>query len=476
MKGGRRRFLLRGGALAASAAAGAGPAAPAGAQLGVARADMPSNSVSLEVLSEPGGGEVVTRLPQDAQVRVMGERPAPDGTPWSAVRLWGAVDGWVPSGQLAYSPAPPKPVGAPAAQPWQPPVPPPQGPFPLHAHGGIRVAADVAAEVDGPAIGRVAADTPVNVTAYATDNRMRAWVRLEAAPGAPAGGWALADRFMPATPDPLSATSGGRPLAERVRGAGMWFTYDVLRQTPTRHIIAAARANGFSFLAPEVGTSRRGYWAQEQYDALLPAAHDAGLKVIPWVYCWLADIPGDLELALRSLFHVAPSGDRPDGLGVDLEENLQEAPNRAFGQLLRALAGPEQLLIAITYQPQIASGRQTPFPALAESFNVLAPMAYWHARPIAYTEQDAYDYVSESARLVRQRVGRPDLPVAVIGQTFDWFSRNEIGPHNPSGAEVRGALRAARESGALGIGFFNWFSTTPEEWDAIAESRHLWAD
>ena len=461
----RRRRMLR---IAGTAAAGLGTIAGqrfATAQVAIARADLPTNGQSLEVLSEPGGGEVVTRLPQDAQVRVTGQRVAPDGTPWSALRLWNAVEGWVPSAQLAYTPAPLKPPATgPAPPPWRPEVPPPQGPFTLHAHGGIRLAADVAGEVDGPAIGRVAADTPVNVTAYATDDRTRAWVLLDSAPGAPRGGWVLADRFMPDTPDPLTATH----LTERARGTGMWFTHDVLRQTPTRHVIAAARANGFSFLAPQVGTSRRGYWAREEYDALLPAAHDAGLKVIPWVYCWLTDIPDDLELSLRALLHVAPSGDRPDWLGVDLEENLQEAPNRAFGQLLRALAGPESLLIAITYQPQIASGRMTPFPALAESFNVLAPMAYWHARPIAYTEQDAYDYVADAVQLVRQRIGRPDAPIAIVGQTFDWFSRNEIGPHNPTGAEVRGAIRGARDAGALGTGFFNWFSTTPEAWDAMA--------
>jgi hypothetical protein len=392
------------------------------------------------------------------------------------LRLWNAVDGWAPSTQLAYSVAPLKPPASGSAPPpWRPPVPPAQGPFPLHAHGGIRLAVDVAAVVDGPVIGRVTADTPVNISAYATDDRTRAWVRLEPAPGAPAGGWALAERFMPATPDPLTAMAGGRPLSDRVQGTGMWFTYDTLRQTPVKHLIAAARANGMSFLAPEVGTSRRGYWAREDYDALLPAAHDAGLNVIPWVYCWLADVPGDLDLALTALLHVSPSGDRPDGVAVDLEENLQEAPNRSFGQLLRALAGPEALLIAITYQPQIASGRATPYAALAESFNVLAPMSYWHARPIVYTEQDAYDYVGESVRLVRQRIGRTDAPVAVIGQTFDWFSRNEIGGNNPSGEEMRGAMRGAKDAGALGIGFFNWFSTTPEEWDAIAAGSHLWS-
>src|SRR5437870_1517997 len=89
----------------------------------------------------------------------------------------------------------------------------------------------------------------------------------------------------------------------------------------------------------------------------------------------------------------------------------------------------------------------------AETYDVIAPMSYWHARPIAYRYQDAYDYVADSVRLIRERVGRADLPVAVIGQTFDWFSRNEIGPGNPTGEEVRGAMQAARDNGAAGIGF-----------------------
>jgi hypothetical protein len=28
-------------------------------------------------------------------------------------------------------------------------------------------------------------------------------------------------------------------------------------------------------------------------------------------------------------------------------------------------------------------------------------------------------------------------------------------------------MQAAHDTGTLGIGFFNWFSTTPEEWDAV---------
>jgi hypothetical protein len=325
---------------------------------------------------------------------------------------------------------------------------------------------DYAAAPAGPATGQVPAAAALLIGAWATDARGRAWYQFASADGGHRG-WVLASAVALDTPDPLVAASGGRPLSHSVAGKGMWFTYDVLRETPVQHIVAAATANGFSFLAPQVGTSRRGYWAGPELDALLPAAHAAGLKVIPWVYVWLVDLPGDLELAARAARHVAPSGDRVDGLGVDVEENLDEDAVRAYGQVLRATVGPDTLLIAITYQPQIASGRRTPFPALAESFNVIAPMSYWHTRNVRHTYQDAYGYVVESVRLIRERVGRRDVPVAILGQTFDWFSRNEIGPGNPSGDEIRGALQAARDAGALGIGFFNWFSSTPEEWDAI---------
>jgi hypothetical protein len=220
-------------------------------------------------------------------------------------------------------------------------------------------------------------------------------------------------------------------------------------------------------LAPQVGTSRQGYWAGKELDALLAAAHGAGLRVIPWVYTWLSDLPADLDLAVRAARHVTPGGDSPDGIGVDIEENLDEPAVRAFGQLLRASVGPGRLLVALTFQPQHPQGQRTPFGAIAESFDVVAPMSYWHLRDAPYSEGAAYAYVAESVRLIRERTGRPDLPVAVLGQTFDWFTRNDIGAGNPTADELRGAMQGARDAGALGIGFFNWFSTTPEEWAAI---------
>src|SRR5207249_2890031 len=115
----------------------------------------------------------------------------------------------------------------------------------------------------GPAAGRVPQGTSVSVTAWATDSQGRAWFQFQGADGV---AWALAAALRLELPPPAAARD---PRLNVVSGKGMWFTYDTLRETPAANLVAAARANGFSFLAPEVGTSRRGYWAGADLDALL---------------------------------------------------------------------------------------------------------------------------------------------------------------------------------------------------------------
>jgi hypothetical protein len=446
-------------------AAGLAPLRERAAPPRLARANPPRGQADVPVYAGAGDAAPVTRLPLDAQVRVTGEVRQDNGAAWYAVRLWNALDGFVAADTVAFTAAPGRSESGGGGAPWRPPQPPAQGPFPVSFDARAAAESAFAGEPDGPQTGTLAAREALRVAAWATDAQGHVWYRFVSGDRS---GWTLAQSIFAVTPDPLTATDAGRPLAAAVSGKGMWFTYDVLRQTPVQQLIAAAQANGLAFLAPEVGTSRSGYWARGELDALLSAAHAAGLKVIPWVYPWMADLPADLDLAVRAATHVAPSGDRVDGLGVDVEENLDEATNRAYGQLLRAAVGPRLPLIAITFQPQIAAGQRTPYAALAESYNVIAPMSYWHGRPVRYSSQDAYAYVAESIRAIRARIGRSDVPIAVLGQTFDWFSRNQIGAGSPSGEEIRGSLQAARDLGALGIGYFNWFHTTPDEWDAIA--------
>jgi len=56
----------------------------------------------------------------------------------------------------------------------------------------------------------------------------------------------------------------------------------------------------------------------------------------------------------------------------------------------------------------------------------------------------------------------------VIGQSYDSFGRDGTGPNNPTGAEVATMLQAAKQAGAVGVSLFQWGTTTPAEWNALA--------
>ncbi|MDQ3703412.1 MAG: hypothetical protein M3442_21210, partial [Chloroflexota bacterium] len=153
-------------------AAGLGAARARATPPSTARGDRGASADRIAVHVTPGGTQLVTRLPQDAQVRVAGEQRGADGEVWYAVRLWNAIDGFVSRDALAFTPAPLKSAGAGAA-PWKPAQPPPQGPFPLHSRGQMRVAGELAAAPNGSATGSLAAGTPVRLVAWATDAQGR---------------------------------------------------------------------------------------------------------------------------------------------------------------------------------------------------------------------------------------------------------------------------------------------------------------
>ncbi len=55
------------------------------------------------------------------------------------------------------------------------------------------------------------------------------------------------------------------------------------------------------------------------------------------------------------------------------------------------------------------------------------------------------------------------MPVAVIGQMFDAFAADSI-QNTPGAAEIVACAAAARDSGSLGLSFFEWRHATSEEW------------
>jgi hypothetical protein len=244
----------------------------------------------------------------------------------------------------------------------------------------------------------------------------------------------------------------------------MWFTYRLLQVSSPAYIVRAAVQQGLTTLYVEVASSRAGFYGASGLAALLPVAHQAGVHVIAWIYPYLADIPGDVAMTVAAARYRAPSGDRPDGVLADLEENMREADVRAYSQVTRALLRGNQPMGIATFPPQQGPGKSYPFRTVARSWDVIVPMDYWHTQHRAYSEAESYDFVARSITLIRAASGNPRQAVAPLGQAYNKW---EDGVDSPSAAEIRGAMRAARDGGAIGVSFFEWNHATPEQWGAI---------
>ena len=189
-----------------------------------------------------------------------------------------------------------------------------------------------------------------------------------------------------------------------------------------------------------------------------------------WVYPFLKDTTADVNLTIQAARYTTPDGHRADALAADVEENMGVEEVGAYSQLVRAMLGDDYPLVVATYPPEMAQGRTYPFALVARSWNVIAPMDYYHRPGRPYGPDEAYRYLARSIELIRERAGRP-VAVAPIGQAYGMSWPNETGPTNPSGEETAAMLRAAREGGAHGISFFEWAHATAPQWREIAAFR-----
>jgi hypothetical protein len=326
--------------------------------------------------------------------------------------------------------------------------------MPLHAtvvtigRATLRSAADASARP----VRAIAAGTVLTITRWATDSRGRAWYGTRA----PAGAWIDAEQVQ------LAAGLSTAAL-DPVYGVGMWLTPAVLNIASAQSIVTAAVESHVTHLYVEVAGSNGVYGAQV-LEHLLPVAHRAHIAVLAWVYPYLDDVPKDVAIALRAARFVATTGDRPDGIAADVEQNMEEPYVRAYSQVLRASLGPRALMIIAVYPPQSYWGERFPYSVAMQSWDVAAPMDYWDVGRTRVSESAAYDYIAASITGIRAATLDPVTPVEPVGQMFDVFGD---GRHSPTNAEVRGAIRAAQAGNTTGISFFEWNHATPGEWDAL---------
>jgi hypothetical protein len=424
-------------------------------------------------------GYVVWRLYEGSQVVVTGEAIAAEDTLWRPVRIWNSEDGWLEADALSFEPFPPPappargsaaPAPGPAAPPSGPcqPKPEPRAPesLPLRAPATVTRTAALTTS-DGSAAGSLSAGTSAVADGWSVGEDGLARYHVTAGGRA---GWAPPGMVALQAADPVGRTVGDHAITAPIHGKGLWYVLDSREHgtAPATRVARAARSAGLSHLYVEVATSRGGFWGARWLDALLPAARQVGVRVIGSVYVCLDDLPADLALSLEVARYRTPDGLMLDGLTADVEETLVAENVRAYGELLRHAVGDDYLLVATTYPPESWYAPRYPWPALAASWNAVAPMAYWRQMESrAFTAEEVYTYTRRNLAKTRELVGRPDLPVEMLGQLFQMGAPRLLGPDPPTAAEITAAARAARDAGAVGISYFDWTRATPAHWQAL---------
>ncbi len=254
-----------------------------------------------------------------------------------------------------------------------------------------------------------------------------------------------------------------------VSGKGMWVRYADITTLGAAAIVQQAKADGITHLYVWVGSTYNndGFMGGPLLAAILPLAHRDHISVIAWIYDTLYNPAADLQLAQEAYSYTAPSGDRVDGLALDLETDSTMTPGIVgpFAQQLRQMVGPSYPLIAVTYPPQFRPNY--PFATLAQTFNAIAPMDYWHVNMRPYTGAEVESFVTTSINELRQDTGQPSLPISVIVQGYDVFASGGQGAQSPTAAEIQGAVDGARTDGAIGVSLYEWRTATPAEWQAF---------
>lgn len=394
----------------------------------------------------------ITTVPAETQLELLGRWSA-----WSHVRVWSTTSGWTQSRDLVHGPA------------WHSTshyLPPSLSPSSLHASGvrkiSVRATADspltLMSGPNGPVIGSLPARSRFTVDSWQEDGSGLVWYHARQ-------GWTQAGtiRFT-------STRALGN--AHAVAGKGMWLTEGTVADSDPAALAAAACKLGLTHVYVEFADSPLGLYGTKGINGLLAAAHHEHISVIAWVYPYLRDVASDVALTRKVAAYRSESGLRFDGIAVDLEDNIHAWNVRAYSQLVRLYLGPHALIVGVVWNPQAFP--HYPFRAVAESDDALTPMDYWHDRKgttgwaypsLPYGFAYAEKFAQESIAGIRAASGDQRIPIAPIGQMFDNFGRDELGPDAPTPAEISGFLRGC--AGAWGVSFFQWMTATPPEWSVF---------
>ena len=206
-----------------------------------------------------------------------------------------------------------------------------------------------------------------------------------------------------------------------------------------------------------------------QLSGLIEAAHARDITVVAWYLPALTNPARDLRRALAAVHFVSDDGDGFDSFALDIESSaVPDAVERsrrllALSARLRTAVGPDYALGAIIPSPV---GMKLlprywpgfPYAALARTYDVFLPMAYFSYR--AHGAAAVARYVKTSVGIIRAQTGDPSLPIHVIGGLADRTTRTEAAAF----------LRAVGTCGVHGFSLYDFPETKPSVWPLLTRA------
>ena len=196
---------------------------------------------------------------------------------------------------------------------------------------------------------------------------------------------------------------------------------------------------------------------------IISAAHERNIKVIGWTYSFLRNPISDAGKFIQAVFYKTPAGDSLDGMAVDIEEVTNSSAIEAFAKAVRKAVGNKYPLIAITFSPLLkrADPKHYAWKTIANNFDVIAPMTYWHGFVKLRSEKGAYDYTAQTILKIKEYTKKNDVKIHLIGDG-----------QKTSSNEIIGFLKAASDHGInAGVSLYPWYTPKEHQIEALGNFK-----
>jgi len=196
---------------------------------------------------------------------------------------------------------------------------------------------------------------------------------------------------------------------------------------------------------------------------IIKSAHDREMKVIGWTYSFLQNPILDAQKFIQAALYKTPNGDSLDGMASDLEEITNSRSIETFAKAIRKSLGFDYPLIAITFSPlsKAKSAKDYAWKTIADNFDIIAPMTYWHGHVKYRSEKGAYDYTAQTISKLKEVTKKNDLKIHLIGDG-----------QKTSSKEIVGFLKAAEEHNVdAGVSLYPWYKPEKHQIDTLGKYK-----